>query len=226
MTTDTRPSVRGLILVPALITLGVTLLRLTGELMGWSALLASRAAGGAGAIIGIVWLVFVFGAWFGWRLTKAGEAPTSVGRVAGFALLAILVGAGVGALGAAVGGSPMVALFAFVVGSMASVLVAWRGWPALARVLLAYGFAARIPVALIMLAAIYGNWGTHYDVSPPGFDPNIGPLAKWFFIGLVPQLTIWIGFTVAVGSLFGALGAALARKRETAAATAASPATR
>jgi hypothetical protein len=32
------------------------------------------------------------------------------------------------------------------------------------------------------------------------------------FIGLVPQLTAWVGFTVAVGTVFGALGAALARR--------------
>jgi hypothetical protein len=212
LSTEPRPSVLRLILVPALITLAVTALRLTGELLGWSALLASRQAGGAAALIGIVWLVFVFGAWFGWRLVRAGEAPASIGRVAGFALLAVLVGAGLSAVGAVAGGGPLVSLACFVAGAVGSVLVAYRGWPALARVLLAYAFAARIPVALVMLAAIYGNWGTHYDVPPPGFDDTMGPLAKWFFIGLVPQLTVWIGFTVAVGSLFGALGAALARR--------------
>jgi hypothetical protein len=215
LSTEQRPSVLRLILVPALITLAVTALRLTGELMGWSALLANRGAGGAGAIIGIVWLVFVFGAWFGWRLVRYGEQPASVGRVAGYALLAVLVGAGVSTLGSFAGG-PAVQLASFVLGAVASVLIAYRGWPALGRVLLAYAFAARIPVALVMLAAIFGNWGTHYDVSPPGFDDTMAPLAKWFFIGLVPQLTVWIGFTVAVGSLFGALGAALARRRHAA----------
>ncbi len=215
MSTEQRPSVLRLILVPALITLAITALRLTGELLGWSALLANRGPGGPGAIIGIVWLVFVFGAWFGWRLVRAGEVPASVGRVAGYALLAVLVGAGVSAAGSLAGG-PAVQLAAFVVGAVGSVLVAYRGWPALARVLLAYAFAARIPVALVMLAAIYGNWGTHYDVAPPGFDDSMGPLAKWFFIGLVPQLTVWIGFTVSMGSLFGALGAALARRRDVA----------
>ena len=213
MSTEPRPSVLRLILVPALITLAVTALRLTGELLGWSALLANREAGGAGALIGIVWLVFVFGAWFGWRLVRAGEVPASVGRVGGYALLAVLVGAGVSTLGSFAGG-PTVQLVSFVAGAVGSVLVAYRGWPALARVLLAYAFAARIPVALVMLAAILGDWGTHYDVPPPGFDATTAPLAKWFFIGLVPQLTVWIGFTVAVGSLFGGLGAALARRRD------------
>jgi hypothetical protein len=61
-----------------------------------------------------------------------------------------------------------------------------------------------------MLVAIYGNWGTHYDVPPPNFDATLGPFAKWVAIGLLPQLTVWIGFTLSVGGLFGALGAALA----------------
>jgi hypothetical protein len=203
-------SVRRLILVPALITLAVTALRLTGELLGWSALLYNRAAGGAGALVGIVWLVPVFGFWFGWRLTRAGQGPASAGRVAGYALLAVLLGAGISIAGGVLTENRLVVLIAFVLGAVLAVAAAWRGWPALARVLLAYGLAARIPVALVMLVAIYGNWGTHYDVAPPGFDPTLGPFAKWFFIGLLPQLTVWIGFTVAIGSLLGAAGAAMA----------------
>src|SRR5688572_9442456 len=92
------PSVGRLILVPALITLGVTLLRLTGELLGWSPLLVNRAPGGPGALIGIVWLVPVFGFWFGLRLARAA-APAGVGRVAGYDLLAVLAGAALSAAG-------------------------------------------------------------------------------------------------------------------------------
>ncbi len=47
MTNDV--SIKKLILVPALITLAVTLLRLTGELMHWSKALFNPAAGGGGA---------------------------------------------------------------------------------------------------------------------------------------------------------------------------------
>jgi hypothetical protein len=208
---DRSPSVLRLILVPALVTLAVTALRLTGELMGWSSLLYNRAAGGPGSLIGIVWLVPVFGFWFGWRLTRAGQGPGHAGRAAGYALLAVLAGAALGFAGAALDAGPVVVCAFFVASVVASVLLASRGWPALARVLLAYGLAARIPVALLMLAAIYGNWGTHYDVLPPGFDASYGPFARWVQIGLVPQLTIWIGFTVGVGGLLGALAASLAR---------------
>lgn len=42
-------------------------------------------------------------------------------------------------------------------------------WPALAKTLLVYAYAARIPVAMVMFFAIQGNWGTHYGALPRGF---------------------------------------------------------
>ena len=54
-------SIVRLICVPALITLGVTLLRLIGELQNWSPRLFNREAGGGGALVGIAWLVPIFG---------------------------------------------------------------------------------------------------------------------------------------------------------------------
>jgi hypothetical protein len=66
-------------------------------------------------------------------------------------------------------------------------------------------------VVLVMLAAILGNWGTHYDVAPPGL-PEMAPLAKWFAIGVLPQMSIWIWFTVAVGSLVGIVAGAIASR--------------
>src|SRR2546426_11779070 len=92
MTTDAqKPSLTSLILTPALITLAVTLLRLVGELQHWSPRFFSREAGGAGAIIGIVWLVPIFGIYFATRLNQAGHGPTSRGRAIGFALAALVV---------------------------------------------------------------------------------------------------------------------------------------
>jgi hypothetical protein len=70
---------RSLILVPAVITLAVTLLRLVGELLRWNPTLFSREAGGAGAIVGIVWLVPVFGGYFAWKLVQAGDRFESAG---------------------------------------------------------------------------------------------------------------------------------------------------
>jgi len=200
---------RKLILVPALITLGVTLLRLTGELLHWSKAFFNPEPGGGGALVGIAWLVPVFGFYFGWKLAKAGLAgPT--GPAIGFALLGLLIMpiGGFTAVKLGMSQQSLTLLGVFVVLSIIGAVIAYRGWPALGRVLFAYGLAARIPVALVMLAAMLGNWGTHYDVAPPDF-PAMSTLAKWVIIGLVPQMTIWIWFTIAVGALLGAIAAAL-----------------
>jgi hypothetical protein len=203
-----------LVLVPAVITLGVTLLRLFGELQGWSPRLFSREPGGGGALVGISWLVPLFGAWFGWKVARAGAVPARLGRALGLTFLAIVLMPALGfaahAAGLAEVGLGTVLLY--VVGSIVGVLLGWRAWPALGRTLLAYAFAARVPVALIMLFAILGSWGTHYDALPPGLPP-MAPLPKWLLIGLLPQMTVWIWFTVVVGGLFGLGAAALARRR-------------
>jgi len=203
-----------LILVPAVITLAVTLLRLVGELQGWSPTLFNREAGGGGALVGIAWLVPVFGAYFGWRLARAGSAPGSLGRALGLTLLALAL---VPALGfmletAGLNQPNRTTLSLFMVASIVALVVGFRAWPALGRTLLRYGLAARIPVVLVMLAAILGSWGTHYDVAPPNF-PEMSALAKWFWIGLLPQLTIWMAFTVVIGGLFGIVAAAVARRK-------------
>jgi hypothetical protein len=203
-------AIKKLIVVPAVITLAVTLLRLLGELMRWSTTLFNPAPGGGGAIVGIAWLVPVFGVYFALKLAAAGERPSGAGPAIGYPLLgfALLPAAGFAAtkLGAPPNSLPLFAVF--VVISILGALVAFRGWPALGRTLLAYGLAARIPVAIVMLLAMLGNWGTHYDAPPPGF-PDMGPLSKWLLIGALPQLTIWIWFTMAVGALFGGIALAV-----------------
>jgi hypothetical protein len=207
-----------LILIPAVITLAVTLLRLVGELQHWSPVLFNPAAGGGGSPVGISWLIPLFGIYFGWKLNARGEGPSSGWKAAGLALLAA-VGASI-VIGAAVGMKlpflGMLALFAIV--SWGAIAVAFRGWPALGRTLLAYAFAARIPVAIIMVIAMYGNWGTHYDVAPPD-QPQVAamaPLVKWFWIGFLPQATVWIYLTVVGGMIVGGVTAALAGRRSAA----------
>jgi hypothetical protein len=208
-----------LILVPAVITLGVTLLRLVGELQDWSPALFSKAPGGGGSPVGISWLVLVFGAWFGWKLGKAGQGPGAIGRALGLAILAFAIlpvlGFAANALG--MGAQSMSTFAVYVVGSIAGLVVGLRAWPALGRTLLAYAFAARVPVVLVMLAAILGNWGTHYDVPPSPEFPAMAPLAKWFAIGVLPQMSVWIWFTVAVGSLVGIVAGAIASRGRAAA---------
>jgi hypothetical protein len=106
-------------------------------------------------------------------------------------------------------------LSVFVAFSIVGVAIGILAWPALGRTLLAYGLAARIPVALLMLVAMLGNWGTHYDARPS--SPQMSPLGWWVAIGLVPQLFFWIWITIVFGALFGIVAAAIARRRGTAA---------
>jgi len=214
MSQDASARPGNLILVPSVITLAVTLLRLVGELLGWSPTFFNRSGGGGGAVIGIVWLVPIFGAWFGWKLTGAGDRSASLWRALGVTLLALallpIAGFVAGRMG--VPQTSLRMLFVFAVASVVAVAIGWRAWPGLGRTLLSYGLAARVPVVVVMLLAMLANWGTHYDVVPPGV-PAMGPIPKWFILGVVPQLTVWIAFTVIVGSLFGILAAAIARRR-------------
>lgn len=209
--------VRKLILIPAVVTLAVTLLRLIGELQGWSPLLFNRQAGGGGAIVGIAWLVIFFGGWFAWKLLDEGYAPASAWRPVGHALLGLAIVLALAFGARALQLPPFGRFGVFVVSSIAALFVAMRGWPTLGRTLVAYGLAARIPVVIVMLLAILGSWGTHYDVAPPDL-PAMGLMQKWFWIGLLPQLTIWIAFTVVVGMFFGGLVVAVRSRRRAVAA--------
>jgi hypothetical protein len=195
------PSLRSLLVVPAVITLAITLLRLAGELLGWSPTFFSRAPGGAGAVIGIVWLVPVFGIYFGWALARGGTAP-GTRRVIGHSLGAVALVTASALTATVILGLGLNERFAVIfLAAVVAAGLAYRGWPALGRALLAYGLLARLPVVIVMLVAIFAGWGTHYDVPPPNF-PETTPFLKWVYIGLLPQLLLWVPFTMFVGALF------------------------
>jgi hypothetical protein len=208
-----------MVLVPGIITLAVTLLRLTGELNHWSRAFFNPEAGGGMAIVGIWLLVPIFGIYFATKLSASGQTGSGW-RTLGFAALAIGLFIGIlFAVPALLGLDPsqptFTAFAVMIVASLIALAVAYYGSGALGRVLLAYGLVARIPVILVMLVAILGNWGTHYDVLPPG-APEMGVWTKWFVIGVVPQLTLWLAFTVAAGALFGGLALVVGERRRTA----------
>ena len=46
-----------------------------------------------------------------------------------------------------------------------------------------------------MFLAIRGNWGTHYDASPPMLS-HLSFAAKFLYTAILPQMTLWIGWTV------------------------------
>lgn len=206
-----RVSIRRLIAVPAVITLAVTLLRLVGELLHWSPKLFSREAGGAGALVGIVWLLPVFGVYFAMLLNQAGYGPSSRGRAIGLPLAAIAVAVAAGFAIFQLSPSIVATVVLTDLAAFLPLWIAYRGWPELGRVAIYYGLAARVPVAIVMLVAMSANWGTHYELGPPGF-PEMGLLAKWIVIGVIPQLCLWIAFTVIVGSLFGSLSLLFQRR--------------
>lgn len=219
-TSDSSVSVLRLILIPAVITLAVTILRLVGELQGWSPLLFGNEAGGGGAVVGITWLPFIFGPYFAVKLARAGEGPASTGKAVGFTLLGIVVFVAAGFVGFA----PQVTLpgrmaIGYILMAGATLLV-YPGWPKLFKTLLAYAYAARIPVMIVMFFAIYGNWGTHYDALPPDYTGPADPLGKFFLIGFLPQMIFWVGYTILIGSLFGGIAAAIAGRRKAAPASA------
>ena len=205
-------------LPPALIALAVTLLRLAGELRGWSETWFSRATGGlvpASAVswvVGITWLALPFGAWFAWRLARAGVSRPPGGRALGIAALALVV---------LYGGTRLVSLFSlpfagfllliWTAGVVAAIL-AWQASPALGRVLLAYGVLSRAVVALVMLLAMHGRWGTHYDYAD---SPGVREMPFWaayLMLAFVPQLVFWVAYTVVLGMLAGAVVAAVVRR--------------
>jgi hypothetical protein len=173
------------------------------------------------ALIGIVWLVPIFGVYFAIKLAGAGEGPGRVGRVLLHTLLSIVVVVIGFALAFQVSPPGMPAAQACVgIASIVAIAIQHRGWPSLSRVLLAYGYAARIPVTVIMFFAIRGSWGTHYDGPPPGFPEGMSWFPKFILIGAIPQLIVWIAFTVIVGMLFGAAAVALAKRGRQAGAAA------
>jgi len=215
-TTSQRLSTTRLILVPAIITLAITILRLVGELQHWPSRLFNPNPGGPGSIVGIVWLPFIFGPYFAIKLTDAGERTKGIGKGIGFAVLGFLLAFG----GVIIAFGPRPNFPGkIVVGLVMLVIAAWlqfSAWPSLGKVLLAYGYAARIPVAIIMFFAIRGSWGTHYDAAGPDYTGPTGLWGKWFEIGAIPQLVFWVVFTLVVGSLFGELAVAIARREKAA----------
>jgi len=210
-------SITKLILTPSAITLAVTLLRLVGELQHWPTVLFSRDAGGGGAIIGIAWLVFVFGIYFALKLWGAGEGPSGAGRAIGYSLLGLVVNVGGFFLlfpGSKLSfpGSQVIGWILFAAGGLVPLL----GWPRLGKVLLAYGYAARIPVLIIMYFSIRGNWDTHYSLGPPGVEfPDFW--TKFLQIAVLPQMIIWIAYSTIIGSLVGTIVAAIVYRRKHAA---------
>jgi hypothetical protein len=224
MSTDvlTRPAAKPLqarfiiqlILIPAVISLCVTLLRLSGELGHWSTRWFSPETGGYipsgwSFLIGITWLPIPFGSYFALKLLHTGMGPRNVGAAVVYPL------AGIGVV--LVGGYLVFPLMQyFHIGWPRGLILIWLymviaamvqlpGWYRLSQTLLCYGFASRIPIVIVMFMALRGNWGTHYDYF--GMPPEVRE-AGFFWLALGPQLIFWTSFTVVLGVLSGSITAA------------------
>jgi hypothetical protein len=208
-----RKSTLRLIVVPALISLVVTLWRLTGELLSWSESMFNPEPGGAGAIVGITWLAPVFGIYFALELLKQGKAPRSWKKTAGLALLGMIILFTGGFLQPDIYSRNWMAGLLFIwLAALVAAAMQFPAWRDLCTTLLAYGLAARTPVILIMLLAIAGSWGTHYDAVPPGF-PEMGWFVKFLWLGFFPQLLLWVSFTLVTGVFFGTIVAAIKARK-------------
>lgn len=217
------PRLLSLVLVPALLTLVLSVVRLLGEINGWSpALFGKPEAGGGGAVLGISWLMFVFGFWFGRRLQNGDVGPGSPGKALVLSLIAIgVLAGGMQALQAAGlmwfpdeknPGEPrglpwMLALM--LVSALVSVVAFRRA----AVALFVYALLARVPVVIITWIALgKPEWNTHYTKIPPFFT-NIAEADRASFL-IMPQLAFWPGLTVVMGTAMASLGALLAARRK------------
>jgi len=190
-----------LIAVPAFISIGVTALRLVGELLHWPKPLVNSDVCGK-AILGVVWLVPIFAIYFAVKLFHGGNAPQR------FVWPMVLV---ISALALKLAGTflmeshgmtyaPRLSLN-FIVTLIGLVLSA-LAWPALSKALLVYGYLSRIPIAIVQYLAMRGHWGTHYDALDPGFPP-IGFWPTFLRVSFVPNIFFMEAYTVIVGALVG-----------------------
>ncbi len=223
MTENQKYSIARLIAIPAVITLAITLLRLVGELEKWGMPWFGNKPGGEAAIIGISWLPFIFGPYFAIKLAKSGRGWQSAGKAWGYLGLAFIVAVAGGVVISLVQSrgmrAPQIIGFALL---LAAAFVPRSGWGALGRTLLAYAFAARIPVLIVMFIAMRGNggagWGTHYDILESGLAHL--PFAEQFlYDALLPQMTAWIAYTVLIGMLAGLILVLLTGSHKRAAAS-------
>ena len=210
-----KTSVARLVLVPGIITLAVTILRIVGELQNWPSILFSRSAGGGGAIVGISWLAFIFAVYFAVKLQRSGQGLPSSGRAIGLMVLALVIFVA-GSFLPILGMRETMVLRLSILGalgaamSVAAVLIMRKAWPAYWNVMLAYALVARIPVIVVYFLAFQESWNTHYDAIPPGVTVE-GP--RFILLGLLPQLFLWVPFTMIFCGLFGVISAAILKRR-------------
>lgn len=158
-------------------------------------------------------MVPVFAIYFAFRLSGLGNAPERLAQTIGFAALGLILKlAGTLVMETAGMGYPA-RLGINLALTVAGLVLSATAWPAIFKVLLAYGYASRIPIAVVQFLAMRGNWGTHYDALDPGF-PSIGFWPTFIRVSLVPNVFFMEAYTVIVGTVFGSLALASIRRNK------------
>jgi len=195
-----------IVLWPAAIAIAVTVLRAVGELNRWPKPLVNSAPCGK-AILGVTWLVPLVGAYFVFKLARAHERPTQLR----FTFVAALVGLALKLAGTYLLESGKYSYGIRITGDFVLTAVGMAlpalTWPPLFKLLLAYGYASRIPVAIVQWLALRGHWGTHYDAL--GNFPPIGFWPTYIRVSLVPNIFFMEAYTVIVGALVGTAALAI-----------------
>jgi hypothetical protein len=129
-TSSGKKSIVQLVLVPSLITLGITILRLEGELNHWGSPWFNSSAGGGGAIVGISWLPIIFGPYFALKLAGSGEGTSSYGKAVGMTIGGLMVIVLGGFVLFKSGNSAVLGILGFVL-TLVAAFVARLGWRSL-----------------------------------------------------------------------------------------------
>ena len=167
------------------------------------------------AILGVVWLVPIFGIYFAVRLFHAGDAPQRFARPLVFAASALALKLAGTFVMESHGMTYAARLSMNFIVTLIGLVLAAEAWPTLSKALLVYGYLSRIPVAIVQYLAMRGRWGTHYDALDPGF-PAIGFWPTFLRVSFVPNIFFMEAYTVIVGGLVGiAVVAILGRLRRT-----------
>ena len=199
------------VLVAGVLTLGVTLLRLHGEVQGWDPKFFSKEPGGHLAIVGIGWLVVPVGFWLGRRVAQSSGRP-EIGKAILLHLLAVALFIGGFFAVKQLWPDDFTALFRFIsYGSITVSLLSLLAWPRAWVVNLAYAVLARAGVIAVQYWALANDWGTHFEKVAPQLGEQPADVRAHML--MMAQATFWIPFTVIACGLFGVLGAATVRRR-------------
>ena len=199
-----------IVLVPSLIAIGVTLARLTGELQHWPRPLVNPDVCGK-AILGVIWLVPIFGLYFAaklWRSHPPSRLSVAIALGAEGLLLKLL-----GTYVMERQGPYLLRMSLNFAVTFAGLLLQFLAWPALSKILLAYGYLSRVPVAVVQFLAMRGAGGTHYDALDQDF-PKIGFWPTDLRVAFVPNIFFMEAYTVIVGVLVGCVACALWRRAD------------